>query len=129
MEIRPIHTAADYRAALREVSVYFDNEPEPGTPDGDRFDVLLTLVDAYEAKQFPIDLPDPVEAIKFRMEQAGLTPKDLVPAIGRLNRVYEILARKRPLTLNMIWRLHERFGIPARKPDSPTQTTCCSITG
>ncbi len=113
MEIRPIHTAADYRAALREVSVYFDNEPEPGTPDGDRFDVLLTLVDAYEAKQFPIDLPDPVEAIKFRMEQAGLTPKDLVPAIGRLNRVYEILARKRPLTLNMIWRLHERFGIPA----------------
>ena len=113
MEIRPIHTAADYRAALREVSVYFDNEPEPGTPDGDRFDVLLTLVDAYEAKQFPIDLPDPVEAIKFRMEQAGLTPKDLVPAIDRLNRVYEILARKRPLTLNMIWRLHERFGIPA----------------
>ena len=113
MEIRPIHTAADYRAALREVSVYFDNEPEPGTPDGDRFDVLLTLVDAYEAKQFPIDLPDPVEAIKFLMEQAGLTPKDLVPAIGRLNRVYEILARKRPLTLNMIWRLHERFGIPA----------------
>lgn len=113
MEIRPIHTAADYRAALREVSVYFDNEREPGTPDGDRFDVLLTLVDAYEAKQFPIDLPDPVEAIKFRMEQAGLTPKDLVPAIGRLNRVYEILARKRPLTLNMIWRLHERFGIPA----------------
>ena len=113
MDIRPIHTAADYRAALREVSVYFDNEPEPGTPDGDRFDVLLTLVDAYEAKQFPIDLPDPVEAIKFRMEQAGLTPKDLVPAIGRLNRVYEILARKRPLTLNMIWRLHERFGIPA----------------
>ena len=113
MEIRPTHTAADYRAALREVSVYFDNEPEPGTPDGDRFDVLLTLVDAYEAKQFPIDLPDPVEAIKFRMEQAGLTPKDLVPAIGRLNRVYEILARKRPLTLNMIWRLHERFGIPA----------------
>ena len=113
MEIRPIHTAADYRAALREISAYFNNEPEPGTPDGDRFEVLLTLVEAYEAKHFPVDLPDPVEAIKFRMEQAGLTPKDLVPAIGRLNRVYEILARKRPLTLNMIWRLHERFGIPA----------------
>lgn len=113
MEIRPIHTDADYTAALREVSTYFDNEPEPGTPDGDRFEILLTLVEAYEARHFPIDLPDPVEAIKFRMEQAGLTPKDLVPAIGRLNRVYEILARKRPLTLNMIWRLHERFGIPA----------------
>ena len=111
MEIRPIHTEADYQATLREVSAYFDNEPEPGTPDGDRFEVLLTLVEAYEARNFPIHLPDPVEAIKFRMEQGGLTPKDLVPAIGRLNRVYEILARKCPLTLNMIWRLHEKFGI------------------
>lgn len=113
MDIRPIHTDADYKAALHEVSAYFDNEPEPGTPDGDRFEVLLTLVEAYESTHFPIDLPDPVDAIKFRMEQAGLTPKDLVPAIGRLNRVYEILARKRPLTLAMIWRLHENFGIPA----------------
>lgn len=121
MEIRPIHTKADYKAALREVSAYFDNEPEPGTPDGDRFEVLLTLVEAYEAKHFPIDLPDPVEAIKFRMEQGGLTPKDLVPAIGRLNRVYEILARKRPLTLNMIWRLHEKFGIPAESLIRPSK--------
>jgi HTH-type transcriptional regulator/antitoxin HigA len=123
MEIRPIHTDADYKAALHEVSAYFDNEPEPGTLEGDRFDVLVTLVEAYEAKHFPIELPDPVEAIKFRMEQAGLTPKDLVPAIGRLNRVYEILGRKRPLTLNMIWRLHETFGIPAesliRPPKHP----------
>ena len=91
MEIRPIHTDADYRAVLREVSAYFEDEPEPGSPDGDRFDVLVTLLEAYEAKHFPIDLPDPVEAIKFRMEQAGLAPKDLVPGIGRLNRVYEIL--------------------------------------
>ena len=73
MEIRPIRTDADYRAALGEVSAYFDNEPEPGTPEGDRFEVLLTLVEAYEARHFPIDLPDPVEAIKFRMEQGGLT--------------------------------------------------------
>ena len=113
MDIRPIRTKADYKAALREVSAYFDNEPEPRTPEGDRFEVLLTLVEAYEAKHFPVDLPDPVEAIKFRMEQSGLTAKDLVPAIGRLNRVYEVLARKRPLTLTMIWRLHENFGIPA----------------
>ncbi len=113
MEIRPIYTEADYKAALREVSAYFNSEPEPNTPDGDRFEILLTLVEAYEAKHFPIDLPDPVEAIKFRMEQAGLGPKDLVPAIGRLNRVYEVLNRKRPLTLNMIWNLHEKFGIPA----------------
>ena len=120
MDIRPIHTDTDYRAALREVSTYFDSEPEPGTPDGDRFEVLLTLLEAYEAKHFPIDLPDPVEAIKFRMEQAGLAPKDLVPAIGRLNRVYEILARKRPLTLNMIWRLHDQFGIPAESLIRPT---------
>jgi HTH-type transcriptional regulator/antitoxin HigA len=113
MDIRPIHPDADYKAALHAVSAYFDNEPEPDTPDGDRFEVLVTLVEAYEAKHYPIELPGPVEAIKFRMEQAGLTPKDLVPAIGRLNRVYEILARKRPLTLGMIWRLREKFGIPA----------------
>ena len=113
MEIRPIHTDDDYKIALREVSVYFDSEPAPDTPDGDRFEVLLTLVEAYETRHYPIDFPDPVEAIKFRMEQAGLSPKDLVPAIGRLNRVYEILNRKRPLTLNMIWKLHEKFGIPA----------------
>ena len=91
MEIRPIRTKADYKDALRAVSAYFDDEPEPGTPDGDRFEVLLTLVEAYEAKNFPIDLPDPVEAIKFRMEQGGLTPKDLVPAIGRLKRNARVL--------------------------------------
>lgn len=113
VQIRPIKTEKDYKAALREVSAYFDNEPTPETPDGDRFEVLLTLVAAYEAKHYPIELPDPVEAIKFRMDQAGLTPKDLVPCVGRLNRVYEILNRKRPLTLNMIWKLNQKLGIPA----------------
>ena len=111
--LRPLRTEEDYQGALREVSAYFDDEPAPGTPDGDRFEILLTLVEAYEAKHYPIDLPDPVEAIKFRMDQAGLTPKDLVPVIGRLNRVYEILNRKRPLTLSMIWKLHQQLGIPA----------------
>lgn len=118
-DIRPIHTEADFQDALREASAYFDSEPEPGTPDGDRLEVPMTLVQAYEARHFPIDLPDPVEAIEFRMQQAGLTPKDLVPAIGRLNRVHEILAGKRPLTLSMIWRLHEQFGIPAENPTRP----------
>ena len=113
MEIRPIKTEEDYKAALREVSAFFDNEPVPGSAEGDRFEVLITLVEAYEAKHYPIELPDPVEAIKFRMEQAGLTPKDLVPFIGRLNRVYEILNRKRPLTLTMIRKLHRQLGIPA----------------
>jgi HTH-type transcriptional regulator/antitoxin HigA len=111
--LRPIRTDNDHRAALSELSTYFDNEPEPGTPEGDRFEVMLTLVESYESKHFPIDLPDPVEAIKFRMEQSGLTPKDLQPMIGRLNRVYEVLNRKRPLTLPMIWKLHQGLGIPA----------------
>ncbi len=123
MEIRPIRTEEDYKQSLREVSAYFDNEPQPGSPEGDRFEILLTLVAAYESKHYPVELPDPVEAIKFRMEQAGLTAKDLVPAIGQLNRVYEILNRKRPLTLKMIWNLHEKLGIPAesliRPPSGP----------
>ena len=113
MEIRPIHSEDDYQTVMREVSAYFEREPDPGTPEGDRFEVLLTLAESYEAKHFPIDLPDPVEAIKFRMDQAGLTPKDLVPMIGRVNRVYEILNRTRSLTLPMIWKLHDGLGIPA----------------
>jgi len=113
MEIRPINTEEDYKAVMREVSAYFENEPVPGTEEGNRFEILLTLVEAYEAKHFPIDLPDPIEAIKFRMEQSGLAAKDLVPMIGRLNRVYEILNRKRSLTLPMIRKLHSQLGIPA----------------
>ena len=113
MTIKPIHTNDDYEAALHEVSGCFDNEPTPNTPEGDRFEVMLTLIEAYEAKNFPIGLPDPVDAIKFRMEQAGLKPKDLVPMIGRVNRVYEVLNHKRSLTLPMIWKLHEMLDIPA----------------
>jgi HTH-type transcriptional regulator/antitoxin HigA len=119
MNIHPIRTDEDYKVALRDVSAYFDSEPVPGSADGDRFEILLTLVEAYESKQHPIGLPDPIEAIQFRMDQAGLTPKDLVPAIGRINRVYEILNRKRPLTLAMIWKLHQKFGIPAESLIQP----------
>lgn len=86
---------------------------EANSPEGDRLDVLVILVEAYEREHYPIDFPDPVEAIKFRMEQQGLTVDDLVPVIGRKNRVYEILARKRPLTLRMIEGLHDTFSIPA----------------
>ncbi|OGA08959.1 MAG: DNA-binding protein [Betaproteobacteria bacterium RIFCSPHIGHO2_12_FULL_69_13] len=111
MEIKPIRTKADHRAALREIEGLMD--AEAGTPQGERLDVLVTLVEAYERKHFPMDLPDAVEAIKFRMAQSGLSPKDLVPLIGQLNRVYEVLNRKRPLTLKMIWRLHRELGIPA----------------
>lgn len=114
MNIRPIHSDQDYRAALKNVSPFFDNEPTPGTPEGDYFDVMLTLIEAYEAKHFPVDLPNPIEAIKFRMEQSGLSVADLVPAIGRTNRVYEVLNGKRALTLPMIWKLNQLFGIPAQ---------------
>ena len=113
MNIHPIRTKADYKRALREVSAYFDNEPEPGSADGDRFEILTTLVEAYESKHFPIEAPDPIEAIRFRMEQGGLTVKDLVPSIGQPNRVYEVLNRKRGLTLEMIRNLHRNLGIPA----------------
>jgi HTH-type transcriptional regulator/antitoxin HigA len=113
MEIRPIHTEADYKAALREISALMEVDPDYGTPDGDRLDVLAILVQAYEAKHYPISAPDPIEAIKFRLEQGGLSIKDLEPMIGRSNRVYEVLGRKRPLTLGMIRRLHKGLGIPA----------------
>lgn len=111
MDIKPIKTRSDYRTALKTIEGLM--RAKAGSPDGDRLDVLVTLVQSYEAKHFPIDPPDPVEAIKFRMEQAGLTAKDLEPMIGRSNRVYEILARRRPLTLAMIRRLHKGLGIPA----------------
>jgi HTH-type transcriptional regulator/antitoxin HigA len=111
MEIKPVKNAADHAAALREIDGLMS--AELGTPEGDRLDVLATLVEAYEARHFPMELPGPIDAIKFRMEQQGLTPKDLQPMIGRLNRVYEILSGTRPLTLAMIWRLHEGLGIPA----------------
>jgi HTH-type transcriptional regulator / antitoxin HigA len=113
VNVRPIHNDADYRAALSAIADLMEYDPAPGTPKGDRLDVLATLVQAYEARRFPIDAPDPVEAIKFRMEQSGLTVKDLEPIIGRPNRVYEVLSRKRPLTLAMIRRLHRGLGIPA----------------
>jgi HTH-type transcriptional regulator / antitoxin HigA len=86
---------------------------ERDTPEGERLDVLVMLVEAYESRHYPLDLPDAVEAIRFRMEQKGLTPKDLVPLIGRINRVYEVLNRRRPLTPAMIQRLHSELGIPA----------------
>ena len=113
MEIKPIRDEQAYREALREIAVLMETDPALGTPEGDRLDVLSTLVEAFEARTFPMDLPDPVEAILFRMEQQGLKPKDLEPMIGKRNRVYEVLNRKRPLTLAMIWRLHTSLGIPA----------------
>ena len=119
MDIRPIKTDADYRAALNDIENLMMAEPDK--VEGEKLTILVTLVEAYEAKHFPMDLPDPVEAIKFEMERKGLTVKDLEPMIGKSNRVYEILNHKRSLTLKMIWKLHEGLGIPAESLIKPPQ--------
>lgn len=110
-ELKPIRTKADYERALAEVERLWG--AESGTPEGDRLDVLATLLDAYEAEHYPMDPPDPVEAIKFRMEQQGLSRKDLEPLIGTRSRVAEVLNRKRSLSIGMIRRLHDHLGISA----------------
>lgn len=119
MDIKPIKTDADYRSALKEIEGLMMAAPD--TPEGEKLDVLVTLVEAYESRHYPLDLPDPVEAIKFEMEQKGLTVKDLEPMIGKSNRVYEVLNHKRALTLKMIWKLHRQLGIPAESLIKPPQ--------
>jgi HTH-type transcriptional regulator/antitoxin HigA len=111
MNIHPIKTEADYKATLKEIESLMMAEAD--SPEGDRLDILATLVEAYERVHYPMGFPDPVDAIKFRMEQQNLTVDDLVPVIGRKNRVYEVLNRKRNLTLRMIEGLHRTFAIPA----------------
>ena len=111
MDITPIKTHRDYRRVLKEIEGLM--HAKRNTPEGDRLDVLVTLVEAWEAKHYPLDLPDPIAAIKHHMDQQGLAPRDLIPYLGSRNRVYEVLSRKRPLTLIMIRRLHEGLGIPA----------------
>jgi len=110
-DVKPIRTAKDYEAALKEVERRWG--AKTGTPAGDRLDVLATLIDAYEAEHFPMDPPDPIEAIKFRMEQQGLTRKDREPLIGTRTRVAEVLNRRRNLSIAIIRRLHVALGISA----------------
>jgi len=111
MTIRPIKTKKDYRAALKKIDELFN--AKPNTPEGDLLDVLVTLVEAYEQKHHPIGPPNPIEAIKFRMEQLGLKQSDLAEAIGGKNRVSEILSGKRELTVKMMRALHTKFKVPA----------------
>ena len=111
MDIRPIRSDSDYRAALSEVECLWD--AEPGTPEGDQAEILSILIEAYEAKYHPIPAPDPIAAILFMMEQKGLTRRDLEPAIGGRGRVSEVLNRKRPLTLPMVGALSVLLHIPA----------------
>jgi HTH-type transcriptional regulator/antitoxin HigA len=120
MEVMPIRTEADYRAAMSEIAALM--EARPGSPAGDRLDVLTTLVEAYEASHMPIDAPDPVSAVLFMMEQKGLTRRDLEPAIGGRARVAEILNRRRALTLPMIRALTILLDIPADVLIQPYET-------
>jgi len=113
MDIRPLKTEADYDWALAEITRYFENEPEVGSPDGDRFDVLATLIEAYEDIHHPIAIPDPVDAIAGHMEMAGVTQSDLAELLGSRARASEILHRKRALTMEMAFKLHQAWHIPA----------------
>jgi HTH-type transcriptional regulator/antitoxin HigA len=111
MEVRPIRTEKDYEEALREIQLLFD--AASNTPEYDRLDVLSTLVEAYEKAHFPIEAPDPIEAIQYYMDTRGWSRHDLEPCLGSRARVSEILSRKRCLTLEMIRKLHQELGIPA----------------
>jgi HTH-type transcriptional regulator/antitoxin HigA len=111
IELKPIYTEVDYEAALAEIEQLF--EAVPGTPEGDKLEILTTLVEAYEEKHYPIPLPDPIEAIFYYLESRGLSRRDLEPYLGSRARVSEVLNRKRPLSLEMIRRLHTGLKIPA----------------
>lgn len=111
--IRALRTEADYDWALAEIARYFENQPAPGTAAADRFDVLASLIEAYEAKHWPIEPTDPIEAIEYRMELSGYTQKDLSDLIGSRSRASEILKRKRPLTMQMAHKLSVEWNIPA----------------
>lgn len=110
MDLKPIRNDTELDTALTEMSCLWGSEP--GTPEGDKLEVLALLINDYETKHYPIDPPDPIEAIKFRMEQGGLTRKDLAPYLGGKNRVSEVLSGKRRLSIKMIQKLHQGLGIP-----------------
>ena len=120
MEIKPIKNEGDYEAALQEIERLFNAVPD--TPEGDRLEVLTTLVEAYEDKHYSIPMPDPIDAILYHLESRGLSRRDLEPYIGSRARVSEVLNRKRPLTMEMIRNLHREFGIPAEVLIQPYET-------
>jgi HTH-type transcriptional regulator/antitoxin HigA len=113
MAVRPIKSEADYDWALKQIEPYFAREPKRGSSEADRFDVLAVLIEAYEARHWPIEPPDLIAAIHFRMEQAGSSQADFARLIGSPSRASEILNRKRPLTMAQAWKLHKEWQIPA----------------
>ena len=110
---RPLRGGADYDAALAEIERYFDKPPKRGTPAADRFDLLALVIEDYERKHWPVEPPNPVDAIRYRMETGGYTQADLGRLIGSRQRASDVLARKRRLTMQMAWKLHREWGIPA----------------
>jgi HTH-type transcriptional regulator/antitoxin HigA len=122
--IRPLRSEADYEAALAEIARYFAKEPKPGTSAADRFDLLALVIEDYEAKHWPIDPPDPIEAIRYRMETGGFSQADLGRLLGSRQRASDVLARKRRLTMQMAWKLYRDWNIPAEaliRPSSARQ--------
>ena len=120
--IRPIRSEADYDTALEEIERYFENEPEPGTPEADRFDLLALTIEDYECNRWPIEPPDTVDAIRYRMETGGYTQADLGRLLGSRQRASDILTRKRPITMRMAWKLHREWDIPAEALITPPRT-------
>jgi HTH-type transcriptional regulator/antitoxin HigA len=120
--VRPLRSEADYETALDEIEGYFEHEPKPGTPDADRFDLLALVIEDYERKHWPIEPPDTVDAIRYRMETGGYTQTDLGRLLGSRQRASDILNRRRPLTMRMAWRLHREWGIPAEALIAPPRT-------
>jgi HTH-type transcriptional regulator/antitoxin HigA len=117
--VRPLHSEADYDVALNEIERYFENEPKPGTPEADRFDLLALIIEDYERRRWPIEPPDTIDAIRYRMETGGYSQSDLGRLLGSRQRASDILTRKRPLTMRMAWRLHREWGIPAEALIAP----------
>jgi HTH-type transcriptional regulator / antitoxin HigA len=117
--IRPLRSEADYDTALKEIERYFENEPKPGTPDADRFDLLALIIEDYERKRWPIEPPDTIDAIRYQMETGSHTQADLGRLLGSRRRASDILTRKRPLTMKMAWRLHREWGVPAEALIAP----------
>ena len=120
--IRPLRSEADYDAALDEIERYFDSEPRPGTPQADRFDLLALVIEDYERKRWPIEPPDAIDAIRYRMETSGYTQADLGRLLGSRQRASDVLNGKRPLTMRMAWRLNREWGIPAEALIRPLAT-------
>src|ERR1700716_2187938 len=120
--IRPLHSEADYNAAFKQIERYFESEPKPGTPEADPFDLLALIVEDFERKRWPIEPPETIEAIRYRMETGGYTQADLGRLLGSRQRASDILARKRPLTMRMAWKLHREWKIPAEALIGPPRT-------